>query len=363
MSTKVTVLMPVYNGMRFLKEAVDSVFAQTLTDFEFLIVDDASTDGTPAYLQSLTDPRVRIVTNPVNLGQTGSLNRGLALARGEFIARLDQDDVCLPERLEKQLAMHEARPDVALSCTWEYTIDSVGRRRRLWRSTIANYGEFLGPLMVGKVPVWHPSVMFRASAVAAVGGYDSTISLAEDYDLWLKLALARHVAAVVDPVLLLQRDHDGRQSVTRVRAHRENLVRSHQEKLVDRFCEASQAKAVGSLLRMDDGFSDRQWTKTELLGVTAALATMVDKISTEYRMTETERSSFARIIHRRMGLGVRLAGFASWLPAPLFRAAFFILSPRLSSRFRRASSAAHSLFHELRHPILAVGGRLPRWTR
>ena len=114
---------------------------------------------------------------------------------------------------------------------------------------------------------------------------------------------------------------------------------------------------------MDDGFSDRQWTKTELLGVTAALATMVDKISTEYRMTETERSSFARIIHRRMGLGVRLAGFASWLPAPLFRAAFFILSPRLSSRFRRASSAAHSLFHELRHPILAVGGRLPRWTR
>lgn len=358
MTPRVTVLMPVYNGMRYLREAVDSVFAQTLADFEFLIIDDASTDDTPAYLRSLTDPRVRVVTNDVNLGQTATLNKGLSLARGAFIARLDQDDVCLPERLERQLAVHDARPDVALSCTWEYTIDSLGRRRRIWRADIANYGELLGTLAVGKVPVWHPSVMFATEAVRAVGGYDESIVLAEDYDLWLKLALARHNAAVVSPVLLLQRDHDARQSITKADLQRENLVRSHQQKLVNRFCPEAQADAVGALLRMDDTFSTRRWGKETLLAVCGALAEMLERMSRDLNLTPGERASLAKTVYGRLGPGVRLDTLAPWLPSALFPAAFFALSPRLSPGVRRASSAAHTAMHELRHPIRAIASRV-----
>jgi len=355
---KVTVLMPVYNGMQYLKEAVDSVFAQTFTGFEFLIIDDASTDGTPAFLRSLTDPRVRTITNPVNIGQTASLNKGLSLAQGEFIARLDQDDVCLPERLERQLAVHEARPDVALSCTWEYTIDSHGRRRRFWRKIIANYGEFIGTLAVGKVPVWHPSAMFRASAVASVGGYDESIPLAEDYDLWLKLALARHNASVVAPVLVLQRDHDTRQSVTQADAQRASLVRSHQQKLVDRFCPADHAAAVGLLLRMDDEFRARAWSKADLVAVGRALASMIENIAAEFQMTADERETFSATVYGRLGPGVKLGTAAGWLPSPIFRAAFFTMSPRLNPGLRRATSAAHTALRELRHPVRAIASRV-----
>lgn len=355
--------MPVYNGMRYIREAVDSVFAQTFTDFELLIVDDASTDGSRAYLASLADPRVRVVTNEVNLGQTATLNRGLSLARGAFIARLDQDDVCLPERLERQLATHEARPDVALSCTWEYTIDSLGRRRRIWRAGIANRGEFLGTLAVGKVPVWHPSVMFAADAVRAVGGYDPSIVLAEDYDLWLKLALAGHNAAVVQPILLLQRDHDARQSHTKADLQRQNLIRSHQQKLVDRFCAEAHAEGVGAMLRMDDAFGARRWTKSGLLGLCAALADMLERMGRDLELTAVERESLRATVYRRLGPGARLDTFGPWLPPAIFRASFFALSPRLSPGVRKASSAIQTAVHEFRHPIRAIASRVKGQAR
>ena len=123
----VTVLMSVYNGERYLNEAIDSILAQTFTDFEFLIIDDASTDSTPKILHSYDDPRIRIVTNEENLGLTKSLNKGLALAQGEYIARMDADDISLPERLMMQLNFLIDNKTVPLVGSGAIMIDEDGK--------------------------------------------------------------------------------------------------------------------------------------------------------------------------------------------------------------------------------------------
>ena len=106
----VTVLMTVYNGKNYLNEAIESVLCQTLTNYEFLIVDDASTDNSIEIINSYNDSRIKLLINKKNIGQTVSLNKGLAIAQGKYIARFDQDDVCLPKRLEEQVAFFKKNP-------------------------------------------------------------------------------------------------------------------------------------------------------------------------------------------------------------------------------------------------------------
>jgi hypothetical protein len=184
---KVTVLMAVYNGERFVREAIDSILSQTFQDFEFLIVDDGSTDRSREVILSYNDPRIRLLTNERNLGLTASLNRGLAEARGTYVARHDADDISEPTRLERQVACLDARADLALLGTW-------------YRK-IGEHGEFLGKrrLPVDHVrarwcllffcPFVHASVMLRRSLILErVGPYDESFAYAQDYDLWSRTA-------------------------------------------------------------------------------------------------------------------------------------------------------------------------------
>src|SRR4029079_12299348 len=127
-SPRVTVLMSVYNGERFIEATVRSVLGQTFSEFEFLIVNDGSTDRTRELVASYNDPRVRLVDNNGNIGQTRSLNRGLRMAAGELIARQDSDDVSEPERLRKQVNFMDSHPEVALLGTWYTKIDERGLR-------------------------------------------------------------------------------------------------------------------------------------------------------------------------------------------------------------------------------------------
>ena len=114
-SPKISVVMPVLNGEKYLAEAIESILNQTFQDFEFIIVDDGSTDQTPEILRSYAnkDSRIQIVTNPINRGIGYSRNRGIALSRGEYIANMDADDLCLPERFEKQVRFLDSHPDIA----------------------------------------------------------------------------------------------------------------------------------------------------------------------------------------------------------------------------------------------------------
>jgi glycosyltransferase involved in cell wall biosynthesis len=196
----VTVLMSVYNGERYLSEAVDSVLHQTFTDFEFIIVNDGSTDDTTAILASYDDPRIVLVQNETNLGLTRSLNRGLGLAGGSYLARQDADDVSLPERLGSQVAFLTANPQTCLVGSSIMVVNSASEA--ITRMILPTSNRELQSLLLKRNPFCHGSVMLRKSSVQQVGGYREAFSRAQDYDLWLRLAEIGLVANL--PTVLYQ---------------------------------------------------------------------------------------------------------------------------------------------------------------
>ena len=177
----ITVLMPVYNAEKFLKEAIDSILAQTFTAFEFLIIDDASADSSAAIIQHYNDPRIRYIKNESNLGISATLNRGIELANTEWIARMDADDISYPDRLEKQFRHCEAVPDCALISCWARVIteDKQEVRTEHYKSNYYYYN------LTFECWIYHPTVLFRKSAVMDVGMY--RVPYAEDYELFWQL--------------------------------------------------------------------------------------------------------------------------------------------------------------------------------
>lgn len=187
-SPKVTVLMPLYNGERFLREAIDSILGQTFADFEYLIIDDGSTDTSAELVASYDDPRIRLVTNDANLGVTASLNLGIELATGEYIARMDCDDVSLPTRLAEQVAYLDAQPDCAVVAAMVTMIDENGRPCGDWPDDRqATTREAIRRFLPRANCIAHPGIMIRKSVLARYR-YDSRHRVAQDYDLWLRIA-------------------------------------------------------------------------------------------------------------------------------------------------------------------------------
>jgi hypothetical protein len=190
---KVTVLMAVHNGEYYLHEAMESILRQSFCDFEFIIVDDASTDRTRELIFSFNDARVRLIENREKLGQTRSLNRGLEVASGEFVARQDADDISEPERLAKQVAFLETHHELALLGTWYKKVDAAGAALGL-REVPCKWLEIRWALMFF-CPFVHSSVMLRKTAVLEkVGIYNETFAYAQDYELWSRIAAQLPVA-------------------------------------------------------------------------------------------------------------------------------------------------------------------------
>lgn len=207
---KITVLMPVYNCALYIKEAVDSILNQTYSDFEFLIIDDASTDGTIDLIKDYTDTRIKLIEKPVNTGYTNSLNFGLSIAKGEYIARMDGDDISLPERFEKQVEFLNENKDVVLCGTALKIIDS---------DRVICYPEFHENIKLEMLKhncIIHPSVMFRKSVLDFYSiKYDLSKEPAEDYNLWTKLLLYGKLYNFQE-VLLYYRMHPSQVSQKRI---------------------------------------------------------------------------------------------------------------------------------------------------
>ena len=182
----VTVLMPVYNGARYLREALESILAQTCTDFEFLVIDDGSTDGSPDLVAAYRDERIRLVRRERNMGLIATLNEGLQLARADLVARMDADDVAHPERLERQLAVLKAHPGLVLVGSDLEIIDAAGVPVGYEPKPVEDAGLKLALSVICAIA--HPTVVFRRDAVLKVGGYREEFHAAEDYDLWTRLA-------------------------------------------------------------------------------------------------------------------------------------------------------------------------------
>lgn len=185
---RVTVLMAVHNGEAFLPATLASLASQTLRDFELLVVDDASTDGTAQILTDAarSDDRIRVLQNAQNLGLTRSLNVGLGEARGDFIARLDADDLADPQRLEIQAGFLQENPDHVLVGACEQVIDSDGRKLRKGRGGLAHVPFRYLSLFVP--PIVHSSACFRRSTLVEHGlTYDENCRTAQDFEFWQRL--------------------------------------------------------------------------------------------------------------------------------------------------------------------------------
>jgi len=199
---RVSVLMSVHNGERYLREAIESILSQTFLDFEFIIVDDASRDGTPEILEKYAkqDERVRLLLNFRNRGLTRSLIRGLNVAQGEYLARQDADDLSLPTRLERQVDLLEHHPEVDVVGTWSAHIDVDGRV--FGRTHVVNTTEAIREaLSQGKTPFCHGSVMMRTAALEAVGGYDESFPVSQDFELWHRMLHAGRRLVVLEEEL------------------------------------------------------------------------------------------------------------------------------------------------------------------
>lgn len=201
-----SVLLPVYNGERFLAEAIESILAQTFADFEFIIINDGSRDASGALIDDYAarDARIRAFHQD-NHGLVDTLNRGIALARAPFIARMDADDISLPRRFELQLACFENRPDLAVVGGFIVLIDDAGTPIR--RGDYPTGGAELIRLLKLDSPLAHPAVIMRRDVVSHLGGYRRQYKHAEDYDLWLRVHDAGYALENVAVPVLHYRQH------------------------------------------------------------------------------------------------------------------------------------------------------------
>ena len=216
---KISVVMPVYNtAIPMLKEAVDSILAQTFRDFEFIIIDDGSANEVKDYLQQLTDPRIRLIRNETNIGITKSLNIGFQAARGKYIARMDSDDISLPSRFEIQYAIMEAHPD-AFVC-------GAGAERHGTESGVIPCKDmdmewYRVNLLFGNPGPVHPTAFFNHELLVKHHIlYDETLVYAQDYGMWDQISRIGSIL-FLDKTLLKFRYHTNRVSVI----HRELQMR------------------------------------------------------------------------------------------------------------------------------------------
>jgi GT2 family glycosyltransferase len=197
----VTVLLPIYNGARTLRQAVESVLRTEAVEFELLLIDDASTDASAAIVRDYAsrDDRVTAVLHERNVGLAGTLNEGLERARHELVARMDQDDEALPERLRVQAEFLAAHPDVAVAGSWVFHMGARPERDRLVR--LPTEPEEIAATLQRENCLYHPSVMLRRNVVVEAGGYRGEFKNAEDYDLWLRLARSHKLTNIAQPLL------------------------------------------------------------------------------------------------------------------------------------------------------------------
>jgi len=191
MIPKVSVIMSVYNGEKYLREAMDSILNQTFTDFEFIIINDGSTDHTKQILESYTDSRIRLF-HQKNIGLTKSLNKGLRVANGEYIARQDADDISELDRINQEVSFLDNNSEIALIGTYVNFINEHGKKFDVWKPA-RRHQDIKKGLTKGNC-FCHGSVMFRKKCLSVVGEYREFFKYTQDYDFWVRISEKYKVA-------------------------------------------------------------------------------------------------------------------------------------------------------------------------
>jgi glycosyltransferase involved in cell wall biosynthesis len=198
---KVSIIMSVYNGEKYLREAIDSILRQTFNKYEFIIINDGSTDKTKNILEEYSDSRIRLYHHE-NIGLTRSLNKGLKIAKGRYIARQDADDISLPERLSHQVKYLDENHDIGLVGSHVAFIDKMGREINIWKTPVNN--NEIKRTFRKRNSFCHGAVMFRKECMKKVGSYREKILYAQDYDYWVRIS-EHYKTANLDKILYKNR--------------------------------------------------------------------------------------------------------------------------------------------------------------
>jgi glycosyltransferase involved in cell wall biosynthesis len=204
----VSIILPAYNCEKFIGQAIESVLHQSFADFEFIIINDGSTDKTEMIILGYADPRIVYLKNPENKGLIFSLNRMIALAHGKYIARMDADDICHPQRIEKQKTFLDQNENIAVLATTVDFINEAGEKTGVWeldRQTITPVA--IKKMMLHQNCIAHPTVMIRSELIKELK-YSINQKNIEDYDLWLRVLNRGKIIGKLDEPMLLYRQHD-----------------------------------------------------------------------------------------------------------------------------------------------------------
>jgi glycosyltransferase involved in cell wall biosynthesis len=286
MEPVVSVILPVYNGEKYLRLAVDSILAQSLFEWELVIIDDGSTDTSPKILESYTDPRIKVFTNSQNMGVAKSLNRAIELSKGKYIARMDSDDIALPNRLTQQIAFLESHPDISI-CGG--SIICIGTS-----SAVVKYAKThteIRAQCLFNTPFAHPVVCWRKADFERHNlRYQETPPTAEDYELWERATRVLTAANLAAPLIKYRIDPQIKisgyikQQFEGAKALREKLLNDISEggwtneelELIHTIGEGKQIPSMEKLTEIDELFGKilKENGKTVVFDQNALLKTM-----------------------------------------------------------------------------------------
>jgi glycosyltransferase involved in cell wall biosynthesis len=250
---KITVLMPVFNSEMYLREAISSILGQTLTDFEFLVFNDGSTDGSAAIVRGFTDKRIQFFDSQENYGYVYHLNEGIRRARGEYIARMDADDISHPDRFEKQIAFMDKNISVGLCGTWVHRIGEF--------DDVIEHPEndqAIRLALLNDSPLQHPSVMMRTSILKGNSlMYVAEMTPAEDYNLWVEMGKLCEIVNIPE-ILIQYRVHDAQISTRKwqIQQAKAQIVRNKQFETIINRPLSEEEVSLNAILFQVNGSTD-----------------------------------------------------------------------------------------------------------
>ena len=292
MSFKASVIIPAYNAEKYLKEAIDSIINQTFQDFEVLVINDNSTDNTVNILQSYTDKRIQIL-NSQGSGISDALNLGLDSAKGEYIIRMDADDISLPERFEKQIKYLDENPDIAIcGSIAQYFNDNSDLLYNIWQTPSED--KLIKTFLLTTVPLIHPSVIIRKSVLDKYELRYSTIyNGAEDFGLWTKAAKFVKFHNI-EEVLLYYRRHNDNATFRNINQGRKAFQEIIRNNYKDKFDVDIPESLTDVLWHCNEHL--RAYSHEELLKICEIFNALLQKV---IQSNEYENAIFHRIISNK----------------------------------------------------------------
>lgn len=324
----ISVIMAVYNDEKYLREAVESILNQTYGNFEFIIFDDASTDNSANILKkfAMQDKRVRLIINEKNKGLTKNLNVGLRLAKGDYIARMDGDDISLTERFEKQLKYFSNHKDIVMCGTWTYSIDENGKTKSISKYPTGEREFFWSSVF--RPSVAHPSVMIKREILSSHGlSYNENYRTAQDYDLWSRLQEFGAAGVLTSPELKY-RSHTNNVSTLRKNEQRKNASDICLTNIKRHFFDFYETHGTAQIKQLTDFlFLSEKMNKNQLSKSIKLILLLQNTYISKAKPTTKEKSSIKKLTIRWIIQGIlnkQETNFSTKLYATILLTPYFV---------------------------------------